>query len=717
MRLLQLGARNELILTQRRADDIPPYAILSHTWGGDEDEITFQDINNRCYDHRLAYQKILFCGKQARRDGLEYFWVDTCCIDKSSSAELTEAINSMFRWYQNAQKCYAYLSDVCYNDGLADEPARSTWKIGFRKSRWFTRGWTLQELIAPSVVEFFSAERQFLGKKTTLEQLIHEITHIPIRALQPGLLQEFDIESRMSWANNRVTSRGEDKAYCLFGILGVTMPSNYGEGEEGALKRLCRELAVDQGRLSEDAQLQESINQCLADLRVSNPQDDKSRILSTKGGLLKDSFRWILENTDFKQWRSDKNSSLLWIKGDPGKGKTMLLCGITDELEGLSTNQPMLSYFFCQATDRNLNNATAVLRGLIYMLVRQNRSLARHLHEEWKVAGSRLFEDANAWNALTRILTLMLQDRQSHEVVFVIDALDECSDDLPKLINFIAQQSSKGNAKWLVSSRNWPQIEDMLSAASEKVRLSLELNQDSVTAAVKVYIRHKAEELRVAKNLDDEKYSQLIDYMNTNADSTFLWVALVVQRLKDAKVRARNILRELYEFPPGLDPFYQRMLGSIHDSLDAELCREILSVVSITYRPVSLAELSLLVDPKSFDNLSDLEEVVQLCGSFLTIRDYFVYFVHQSAKDFLTTEVTNVVFPSGGIPSKHRGLADLSIKVLSQHLKRDPYDLQDPGTFVEDIDPPALDTLAPLRYSCVYWVDHFIDGRSHDSQQ
>ncbi|KAH6658600.1 NACHT domain-containing protein [Truncatella angustata] len=263
---------------------------------------------------------------------------------------------------------------------------------------------------------------------------------------------------------------------------------------------------------------QESINQCLADLRVSNPQGDKSRILLTKGGLLKDSFRWILENTDFKQWRSDKNSSLLWIKGDPGKGKTMLLCGITDALEGLSTNQPMESYFFCQATDRNLNNATAVLRGLIYMLVRQNRSLARHLHEEWKVAGSRLFEDANAWNALTRILTLMLQDRQSHEVVFVIDALDECSDDLPKLINFIAQQSQMGDAKWLVSSRNWPQIEDMLSAASEKVRLSLELNQDSVTAAVEVYIRHKAEELRGAKNLDDEKYSQVVDYMNTNAE-------------------------------------------------------------------------------------------------------------------------------------------------------------------------------------------------------
>ncbi|KAH6652182.1 HET-R [Truncatella angustata] len=717
MRLLQLGAENKLILTPEFTHDIPPYAILSHTWGGNEEEVVYQDIKDDCFQRKPGYQKILFCGDQARRDGLEYFWVDTCCIDKSSSAELTEAINSMFRWYQNAQKCYAYLSDVYCDHGLADEPARSTWKIDFRKSRWFTRGWTLQELIAPAVVEFFSAEGHFLGKKTTLEQLIHEITHIPIRALLPSCLQEFDIESRMSWATNRVTSRGEDKAYCLFGILDVTMPSNYGEGEEGALKRLHRELVVDQGRLSEDTQLQESINQCLANLRISDPRDDKLRILSTKGGLLKDSFRWILENTDFKQWRNDKNSSLLWVKGDPGKGKTMLLCGITDELAGLSTNQPTISYFFCQATDRNLNNATAILRGLIYMFVRQNRSLARYLHEEWKVAGSRLFEDANAWNALTRILTLMLQDRLSHEAVFVIDALDECSDDLPKLINFIVQQSRKGNAKWLVSSRNWLEIEDMLSPASQKVQLSLELNQDSITTAVKVYIRHEAEELRSAKGLDSNKYNHVVDYMNTNADNTFLWVALVVQRLKDAKVRARNILSELYRFPPGLSALYQRMMNLIEGSLDAELCREILSIVSTTYRPVSITELSSMVEPKCFDNLSDLGEVVQLCGSFLTVRDDIVYFIHQSAKDFLVTEATDVVFPPGGVRAKHGALADLSLKLLSRHLKRDLYDLQDPGTFVEDIDPPALDTLAPLRYSCVFWVDHFLDGRSHNSQQ
>lgn len=717
MRLLQLSASNELSLTSDLTHNIPPYAILSHTWGIDGDEVTFQDIKDKCFQHKPGYQKILFCGNQARSDGLEHFWVDTCCIDKSSSAELTEAINSMFRWYRDAQKCYAFLADVCCDGAVADEPARSTWKINFRKSRWFTRGWTLQELLAPTVVEFFSVEGQPLGGKTSLGQSIHEITHIPIRALQTPHLDEFNIETRMSWAKDRLTTKGEDKAYCLFGILGVSMPSNYGEGEEGAFKRLKGVLAADQDNQVAGTHLGTSIDQCLAELRISDPRDDKSRIVSSKGGLLKDSYRWIFENADFKQWHSDKNSSLLWIKGDPGKGKTMLLCGITDELAHLSTNQPLVSYFFCQATDRNLNNATAILRGLIYMLIRQKRSSVKHLYEEWKVAGSRLFEDANAWDALTRILISILQDCQRSEVVFVIDALDECSgNDLPKLIKFITQHSQTCEAKWLVSSRNWPEIEDMLDTASRKVRLSLELNRDSITAAVKVYIRHKAEELRSAKGLDDIKYNEIVVYMDSNANQTFLWVALVCQALQDPKVRPRHILAELKRFPPGLGSLYERMLSFIDASLDAELCLNVLGTVSITYRPIHLAELLSLVEPGYIENLIALQEVVESCGSFLIIRNDIVYFVHQSAKDFLITNAIDHIFPHSGIPAKHRALTETSLKVLSQSLKRDMYNLQDPCISVRNCQPTP-DPLAPLRYSCVFWVDHLIDGGFYDTQQ
>ncbi|KAK6076279.1 het domain protein [Seiridium cupressi] len=365
MRLLQHRADGGLSITKNLTHNIPPYAILSHTWGSDDNEVILQDIKENKGKEKSSYQKILFCGR---------------------SAELTEAINSMFRWYQNAQKCYVYLADVPYSDYQADEPARSTWKPAFRKSRWFSRGWTLQKLIAPVIMEFYSVDQQRLGDKRSLEQTLHEVTGIPIRALQGGSLTEFDFDTRILWSTKRVTSKAEDRAYSLLGLLGLSMSLIYGEGEEAAFKRL-KKTHVDQISPAWDPQLEASIDQCLSDLRVSDPRDDRSRIQSTKGGLLKDSYWWILEHEDFKQWRGDSDCHLLWIKGDPGKGKTMLLCGITEELSAAPAGQCLVSYFFCQATDTSLNNATAVLRGLIYMLVRQDRSLAKHLHEEWKVAG------------------------------------------------------------------------------------------------------------------------------------------------------------------------------------------------------------------------------------------------------------------------------------------------------------------------------------------
>ncbi|KAH8653528.1 WD40-repeat-containing domain protein [Xylariales sp. PMI_506] len=690
MRLLQLLANDDLTLTEF-IHNIPPYAILSHTWRDDE-EVTLQELREKKGRHKSGFQKIVFCGKQAQRDSLEYFWVDTCCIDKTSAAELTYSINSMFGWYRKAQKCYVYLTDVTKDE---------RWKVMFRKSRWFTRGWTLQELIAPTVVEFFSADYQYLGDRQSLVETIHEITRIPIRILQGASLDEFDKETRMSWLQSRETSWGEDKAYSLFGILGVTMPSNYGEGEEAAFKRLRRAIP--------------SITRCLADLRLSDPRDDKSRIESTKGGLLDDSYRWILDHEGFRQWRRNEEKHLLWIKGDPGKGKTMLLCGIINELTQSLTNQSLVSYFFCQGTDIKLDHANAVLRGLIYILIRQDRSLVKHLHEEWKVAGQGLFEDANAWEALTKILTLMLQDRQSRQTVFIIDALDECLKDRPKLLSFIIQQSRTGQAKWLVSSRNWPEIEECFEAASQKVQLSLELNAESISAAVKVYIRHQVDKIQSTKRLDEMKRNQVIEYLTSNADNTFLWVALVCQRLGDPKVRGRHIMTELRRFPAGLDDLYKRMMGFIDASLDAGLCREILGTVSITYRPTTLTELASLLESESFEDVIELEDAIRSCGSFLTIRNNVVYFVHQSAKDFLVT-TTAPIFPYG-FQQKHRSLSVTSIKTLSQSLRREMCNVQEPGISVAGIRRPSPDPLAALEYACVYWVDHLLEGNFYGSQQ
>ncbi|KAN0072316.1 hypothetical protein V8E54_009245 [Elaphomyces granulatus] len=243
MRLLRHDNTGEFSLTEGllSSDKIPRYAILSHTWGAQE--ISFKDMMDGADKTKSGYDKIRFCGEQAKRDDLQHFWVDTCCIDKSSSAELHEAINSMFCWYRDAVKCYVYLADISRPTLDADgKSSQLPWESTFRKSRWFTRGWTLQELVAPASVEFFSKEGEKLGNKESLERHIHDVTGIPVKALRGSSLSDFGVPERMSWAEKRETTRKEDKAYSLLGIFNIYMPLIYGEGGENAFKRLRDEI-------------------------------------------------------------------------------------------------------------------------------------------------------------------------------------------------------------------------------------------------------------------------------------------------------------------------------------------------------------------------------------------------------------------------------------------------------------------------------------------
>ncbi|GMF70448.1 unnamed protein product [Aspergillus oryzae] len=203
----------------------PSYAILSHTW--QEMEVTFQDITTGVIDKK-GFKKVKDCCTFARADGYEYAWIDTCCIDKTSSAELSESLNSMYRWYQEADVCYAYLADV---------PSKP-----FAESRWFKRGWTLQELIAPSRVIFLDHEWNELGTRESLRDVLSDITSIPVGILVgDDDVETASVAQRMSWAARRETTRIEDRAYCLMGIFGINMPPIYGEGKN-AFIRLQEEI-------------------------------------------------------------------------------------------------------------------------------------------------------------------------------------------------------------------------------------------------------------------------------------------------------------------------------------------------------------------------------------------------------------------------------------------------------------------------------------------
>ncbi|USP76873.1 hypothetical protein yc1106_04147 [Curvularia clavata] len=218
--------------------DAPEYAILSHRW--EDEEILFEDVSKIPLSSpenparsKFGFAKFIGTCALAANDGYEWVWIDSCCIDKSSSAELQESINSMFRWYRQAQVCYAYLSDV------ADES--SGWSEDFEKSQWFARGWTLQELLAPSNVEFYSADWSPIGTKLCRTGLIASITSIETDALEFdwGTTEDsFCAAQKFSWAAHRRVSKVEDSAYCLFGLFNVNMPLLYGEGEEKAFHRL-----------------------------------------------------------------------------------------------------------------------------------------------------------------------------------------------------------------------------------------------------------------------------------------------------------------------------------------------------------------------------------------------------------------------------------------------------------------------------------------------
>lgn len=179
--------------------------------GGDDEEYTFNDLRDGTGKNKVGYAKILFCGKQAQKDGLKHFWVDTCCINKESSAELSETINSMFGWYKEAHERYVYLPDVSTHKRDHNGDNRRSWEASLRKSRWFNRGWTLQELVAPETVEFYSREEERLGNKSDLCQIITEITGIPAAALQGSPLSDFSVSQKFQWAAKRDTRKVEDK--------------------------------------------------------------------------------------------------------------------------------------------------------------------------------------------------------------------------------------------------------------------------------------------------------------------------------------------------------------------------------------------------------------------------------------------------------------------------------------------------------------------------
>ncbi|RYP25887.1 hypothetical protein DL768_011651 [Monosporascus sp. mg162] len=485
--------------------------------------------------------------------------------------------------------------------------------------------------------------------------------------------------------------------------------------------------AIQENTKKQEKRRQDDKNEkCLMDLRLTDPRDDKQRIEDTKGGLFLGASNWILDHHDFRRWQDSEDSRLLWIKGDPGKGKTMLLITIVDELERrlARSQQPasaatVLSYFFCQGTNRELNNATAVLRGLIYLLGVRHTALVSHLRTRYDHAGSKLFQDANSFFALSEVLENMLRDESLAGAYLVVDALDECVTDRERLLKLIAHHAAASpHIKWIVSSRNRSEIEQNLKMDSSGLKLGLEITQNAeqVSHAVNAYIDFKLSELQSLQD-DDERKNRVRNIMREKANGTFLWVALVAQELE--KARSWRMLQVVERIPASLHELYDLIMAQIRQPQgeDWELCQPVLAVVTLTYRPLHLAELGVISElpPEISGDTKNIREIVALCGSFLTVKDDFVYVIHQSVKDYLSGKASSTIFPNG-LGQIHHAIFSRSIRALSARpLRRNIYGLPCLGMPVDEIKTPNPDPLAGIQYSCVHWANHFCDIDPSDS--
>ncbi|KAF1951903.1 HET-domain-containing protein [Byssothecium circinans] len=594
--------------------------------------------------NKTGYNKIQFCGQQAERDGLRYFWVDTCCIDKSSSAELQEAINSMFRWYQNAERCYVYLSNVLYGSSDRDDECSRRWKPAFKKSRWFTRGWTLQELIAPASVEFFSKDGAYLGNRQSLEQTVHEITGIAVEALRGRPLSQFRTDERLSWAAKRQTTREEDNAYCLLGIFNIYMPLIYGEGRENAIARL--EEQVEKISKAKIPSLDNDQRQRLLDSLRFDQID--ARQMTIKNAHAK-TCKWLLTKPEYIDWldttRLGEHHGFLWIKGKPGTGKSTLMKFALANARRLMKDRTIISFFF-NARGEDLEKSTiGTYRSLLLQLFERLPAL-QCVFDLVGLSSSSIRPD-HQWGieSLKSLVEQAIRNLGQSSVVCFIDALDECEEeqvrDMIRFFERIGELSVSAGIRFQTcfSSRHYPHI-----TIQKGLSLVLE-GQEGHSQDITNYLES---ELKIGKS---KIAQQIRSELQEKASGVFMWVVLVVGILNKEHDRGRiyGLRRRLQEIPGDLHKLFRDILTrDSHNRDELVLC---IQLVLFAKQPLSPEQLYFAVlsgfepvskwDPdevtKDAIKLSILDSSKGL-AEITTSKNQTVQFIHESVRDFLLKE-------------------------------------------------------------------------------
>ncbi|KAI1306571.1 vegetative incompatibility protein HET-E-1 [Xylaria venustula] len=728
MRLLQLGVNDRLTFTKYLfPHEISQYeyAILSHTWGPDEEEVTFRDVTEGTGLKKKGYQKILFCGRQAAADNLGYFWVDTCCIDKPNLTEYAEAINSMFQWYRDASRCYVFLEDVLRDDRVqVHEPPRSTWKLAFRNSRWFTRGWTLQELIAPSSVEFFSSDSQRLGDKKSLEQEIHDITNIPIHVLRGASLSACSVEERISWSHNRRTTRPEDKAYSLLGILGIHMLPICGEGEDEAFDRLRGIIAA---RMSSRTILLTKLPVAEGASFDSHAEEHNPACLpNTRVDLLREITEWA-ENHDSK--------AVYWLNGMAGTGKST----ISRTLANIFAKRGSLgASFFFKRGEGDRGSITKFFSTIASQLIVQVPKAAIHIQNtvdaDPNIVRKAMREQFEKF-ILDPLSRISGDDYQNCLYVIIVDALDECEseEDVKLLIKLLSHSKTLRSPRLRIFLTSRPELPIRLgfeAVDGEYQDLVLhEIAEPVIEHDIAVYFKHKLAEIKLRYNNSVREERRLplswpgqanIDILVKMAVPLFIFAATTCRFIAERKMGNPDTqLKEVLQYrtksqEAQLDATYLPVLYNMVAGLPRQKKAEVLDrfhqiiglVVTLANPlPISaLAKILNLSENKISDHLDLLHSVLDV--PFSPIEP--VRLLHLSFRDFLLDpEKFDSPF---WINEKetHQQVVAYCLRIMSETLRVDICNVGHPGTPVSSIALEEINDNLPLevQYTCRFWPYH-----------
>lgn len=733
MRLLKRNGNGIYKLTKDLApEDLPEYAILSHTWLPDNDlEVTFTDLTQRDAKAKPeGYAKLQFCGEQAFKDGLEHFWVDTCCINKESSAELQEAITSMFSWYRNATRCYAYLGNVSLdrsaNGQLDGLPPISLWEAAFRNSRWFQRGWTLQELLAPKSVDFFSKEGIRLGDKASLRSIIHEITGIPLGALSGDPLSKFSVEERFSWIEQRQTSRREDKAYCLLGIFNVYMPLIYGEGDSafGRLREEINKRHTGQTDLGHFLSLLPGI----PGAAFNSLQNQHAPIClpNTRTELLEHIAAWV-EGTDQK--------CIFWLNGIAGTGKSTVARTVARIYHD---RRKLGGSFFFSKGGGDLSKANKLATTLARQLATRIPDAKRHICEAVKRQED--IKDHSLRDQWEQLIIQPLSKLRKSEtpptILLVIDALDECDNenDIRGLLKILTMAKSLVNIhlRIFITSRPETVIRNSLQKIpymEREVFILHEISQNLVNRDLGLFFENQFATIRDELGFDNEwPGNRKIERLVQTSSELFIWAATACRFISKPRRHSavnRRIDHLIHGLPSGegpekqLNKIYTAVLRDFAEQLDHDdeeerhesyvLLRKILGSIVILCSPLPMKPLSRLIDVDLNDAetyLTDLNTIFQIPSE----DSRPVHLHHPTFRDFLLNR-ERCMDLNFWVDKKeaHRVLGDHCLALMSQMLHMDMCGLRTPGTLVKDLDANHIRSFIPpdLEYACLYWVEHY----------